>query len=87
MHATAEEEAHQAQLEVEKTIKDTLTPCVLFPRRMRSRRLNKEAECSSEMASLQADLELIAQIKEKMATLTTVDNDILGESRGRRRRL
>ena len=50
---------------------------------------NKEEECNSELAALKTDLELIAKIQEKMATLTTVDNDILGakaEADARRQR-
>ena len=80
MHATAEEEAHQAQLEAENAKKEEAEVLRTVSKEdAEQKAANKEAECSSEMASLQADLELIAQIKEKMATLPTVDNDILGE--------
>jgi hypothetical protein len=78
-HVTAEEEARQAQLAAENAKKEEANVLRAVAKEDAEKRAaNKEEECNSELAALKTDLELIAKIQEKMATLTTVDNDILG---------
>ena len=61
-HAIAEEEARQAQLDAEKAVKDDADALRAVSKEdAEQKAANKEAECSSEMASLQADLELSAE--------------------------
>ena len=80
LHVKAENEARQAQADTEKTVKDEAESLrILSKKDANLKAANKKAECSSEIAALEGELRVIASIKQKLATLTTVNDDALGQ--------
>jgi hypothetical protein len=79
-HALAASAARQAQQDTVNSLKASAESLRTLSRKDAGlKEKNKKAECSSESDALLAELGLIGQIKQKIATLTTIKDDVLGE--------
>jgi Notch-like protein len=79
-HALALKAARRVQHETENSVKAEAEYLRALSRKdARIKEKNKKTECSSESDALLAELGVIGQIKQKIATLTTINDDVLGE--------